>query len=192
LVSKQRLWTMHKIAEGVAPLASAAVGEMSELGKQSGLLMQANTACEFLQVAKAVGKRLNIGVTTVFHGLCDMGFDAIKPDMHATRSLGYFGSVAPLAFDDHQKYLRHDLHKAQVVAAGVALARTIVPLPEFAGYPCREVDVILLYASEQDFLPFFQRSHAAPVGTGALLSTSSYNRFKRKPIIEDVVASPID
>lgn len=159
-VGKQRLFNMRTIAQNLVSFATPVVGETtSRVGALKAQFEAAKEPSEFLALGRQASETLGVGLTTAFHGLCDMGFEVIKPDMHAARSVCYFGSVSSeLGVSDPNKYLGRDANKAEVVSAGVLLARQIKPLPEFEGYSCREVDAVLLWASKSERIFDFPRA----------------------------------
>lgn len=120
----------------------------------SSLFFTSKTGADFLVAGKSLGNALGIGLTTAYHGAADMGFQVMKPDIHVTRTLGYFKNIDDYkAFDDPGGFLGSDKNKAEVVCAGVTLARQINPkslLPEFCGNAFREVDIVLMQASLHD------------------------------------------
>lgn len=158
-VSKQRLWNMRRIACKVAAMASAeGAADTNPIALKQSELQRATDVAAFHAIGQQAVGLLDCGLTTVFHGFTDLGFDAVKPDMHVARSLCYFRNIdSELGVTQPVHFLRHDGRKAHVVTEGVRLARTVRPLPEFKGFACREVDVVLLWASKTRLIYRYQR-----------------------------------
>jgi hypothetical protein len=104
---------------------------------------------------------LGWGVATICHGIMDLGFPVVKPDLHVVRTLGYFN-----AFDDvstnrqavkaSRSFLARPLGPARAVVAARELASQVTPLLMSQGYTHREVDIVLLHASLDNVLASFK------------------------------------
>lgn len=159
-VSLDRLYRMRKIAtrwQAALPAIQAA-----HAGFRS-----ARNADDFYRAMKPVLEAFDTSaMTTKFHAMTDLGFDCIKPDLHAARTMAWFGrlrtqrpvagvDVNAQAFDAPTDYLKSQWNQCHVVSEGVALARSLDPsklLPEFRGNACREVDIVLMQASLHDVI----------------------------------------
>lgn len=157
-VSLQRLYNMRRVAENIIKNQNFFTPALSSMTSPAGdfknILLSASTAKNFLDVGDQFSAMLGLAVTTAFHGLCDLNYQVIKPDMHAARSLIYFHEVnSGVNFNDPNAFLKKsNLNKAEVVCAAVKLARQIKPLPAFVNSPCREVDVVLLWGSRDNHI----------------------------------------
>lgn len=151
-VAYMRLFTIRKIAINLEK-ALPAIFDAREI------FTKADTPSAFRDAGERVKSALGIGLTTAFHGLADMGYEVIKPDIHVTKTLAHFGHIAdPMAFDDPGKYMATDTRKAECVFEAVTLARKLNRsdlLPEFRGNACREVDIVLMQASLHDVILSF-------------------------------------
>jgi hypothetical protein len=159
-VALARLYRMRKIASrfpAALPMIQAA---------QAGF-RTAKDADDFLGHMKPVLEAFDTGaMTTKFHAMTDLGFECIKPDLHAARTLAWFRQIQvrrPVpgqdvnaqAFSAPLRYLGNHWNKCHVVSRGVALARTLSPErlnPIFKGNACREVDIVLMQASLHDVI----------------------------------------
>lgn len=158
-VALKRLYEMRKIAMNL-PRALSAIG-----AAQAGF-SNSSIANDFLAYASPIQTALGVGLTTVFHATTDMGYQSIKPDTHAARTLAHFqlleyensnnGNIINAdAFNSPLKYLNSDWKKCLVVGKAVALARSLAKnqlLPQFNGNACREVDIVLMQASLHDVI----------------------------------------
>jgi len=154
-VALERLYRMRKIAARF-DLALPAI-----LAADAGF-RASHRALDFLLHMTPVLEAFDTGaMTTKFHAMTDLGFECIKPDLHAARTLGWFKQlevqrpkagvdVNAQGFSDPIRYLQNDWNKCHVVSQGVALARSLPPAqrhPAFKGNACREVDIVLMQAS---------------------------------------------
>jgi len=159
-VSLDRLYRMRKIAmrwhEALPAIQAAHAG-----------FRTAREADDFYRHMKPVLEAFDTSaMTTKFHAMTDLGFDCIKPDMHAARTLAWFGrlrarrpvagvDVNARAYAEPTEYLKSQWNQCHVVSEGVALARSLAAdklLPEFRGNACREVDIVLMQASLHDVI----------------------------------------
>lgn len=157
-VALERLYRMRKIATRFdAALPAILAADAGFRGSQR--------ADDFLKWMTPVLDAFDTGaMTTKFHAMTDLGFECIKPDLHAARTLAWFGQLrvrhAPAgdsggevnreAFASPLRYLQNHWNKCHVVSQGVALARSLAPgqrHPAFKGNACREVDIVLMQAS---------------------------------------------
>jgi hypothetical protein len=92
---------------------------------------------------------LGWGVTTVLHGLMDLGFWVVKPDVHLVRSVALLGCLkdSAAALSNPEKYLNHPDTLFEVVDVCRRFAPLITPLPQSQRKSIREVDIVLMRAS---------------------------------------------
>lgn len=159
-VALYRLYHMRQIA-------MALPGALPDIRKAKDGFLNSVEPQEFLGHANAVREQLQMGLTTVLHAMTDLGFECVKPDIHVTRVLAYYGRLRTRrhgwsadinlrAFSAPRRYLASDWHKCHAVREVVALAKSIDPaklMPEFRGNACREVDIVLMQASLHGLIP---------------------------------------
>jgi hypothetical protein len=135
----------------IVSIAQRLPDALSVIRTADDLLKHADTPQDFLHAAESVSHALGIGLTTTFHGLTDMGFRAIKPDIHVARALGRLGTINDArASNAPRNYLGPKLHKAIVVQKAVTFSAALKVddlLPAFEGNAVREVDIVLMQSS---------------------------------------------